>query len=161
MAKKQRKPVSQAPQIRVREENHKRTLYEMECISNPKEIGKIEVFLKKINRRARLDDGTFYRLFVSSTEAVNNGILHGNKSDPRKKVCISCSCNSDTITVRVKDEGNGFDPSTIPNPLDDQNLLKESGRGIFLIRSMMDKVNFQMTENGTIIEMVIDLKRLK
>ena len=67
----------------------------------------------------------------------------------------------DTITVRVKDEGNGFDPSVIPNPLDDQNLLKESGRGIFLIKSMMDKVDFQMTENGTIIEMVIDLKRLK
>ena len=161
MAKKQRKPVRDQLKISVSQQNHKRTLFEMECISNPKEIGKIEAFLKRINKRARLDDGTFYRLFVSSTEAVNNGILHGNKSDPKKKVCISCAVNSESITVRVKDEGKGFDPSVIPNPLDDQNLLKESGRGIFLIRSMMDKVNFSITDAGTVIEMVIDLKRLK
>lgn len=133
----------------------------MECISNPKEIGKVEAFLRRINRRARLDDGTFDRLFVASTEAVNNGIVHGNKSDPTKKVCISCAVNSETITVRVKDEGGGFDPTTLPNPLDEQNLMKESGRGIFLIKSMMDKVNFQMTEAGAIVEMVIDLTRLK
>ncbi len=141
--------------------NHGRTVYEMECISRPKEIGKIESFLKRINRTVHLDDGTFYRLFVSSTEAVNNGILHGNKSDPQKKVCVSCAVNTDSITVFVKDEGNGFDPAAVPNPLDDQNLLKESGRGIFLIRSMMDKVNFHVTPEGTTVEMVIDLKRLK
>jgi serine/threonine-protein kinase RsbW len=133
----------------------------MKCISNPKEIGRVEDFLKRINRTAQLDDGTFYRLFVSTTEAVNNGIIHGNKSDPKKKVCISCTLNSDTITVKVKDEGRGFDPGSVPNPLEDQNLLKESGRGIFLIRSMMDKVNFEITKEGTIIEMIIDLRRLK
>lgn len=142
-------------------QNAHRAIFEMECISNPKEIGKIESFLKRLNKTAKLDDGTFYRLFVSSTEAVNNGIIHGNKSDPSKKVCVSCAVNSEIITVRVKDEGKGFNPSDVPNPLDDQNLLKESGRGIFLIRSMMDKVEFHLTDSGTIVEMTIDLRRLR
>lgn len=160
MSLKGRKP-ARKPLIEVKRQNHERVVFEMKCISNPKEIGTVEEFLKRINKTARLDDGTFYRLFVSSTEAVNNGIIHGNKSDPAKKVCISCTLNTDSIVVRVKDEGEGFDPASVPNPLDDQNLLKESGRGIFLIRSMMDKVNYSITDEGTIIEMVIDLKRLK
>ena len=145
----------------ARAQGHSRMTFEMTCISQPKEIGKIESFLTRLNKKAKLDDGTFYRLFVSSTEAVNNGILHGNKSDPKKKVCLSCSVNTDTIVVQVKDQGKGFDPSNLPNPLDDQNLLKESGRGIFLIRSMVDKVNFVNTEEGTIVEMTIDLRRLR
>jgi len=160
MSHKRRTPTKKN-RVTVKRKNHERVVFDMECISNPKEIGKIEDFLKRVNRTAHLDDGTFYRLFVSSTEAVNNGIVHGNKSDPRKKVCVSCLVNSESITVRVKDEGGGFDPTSIPNPLDDQNLMKESGRGIFLIRSMMDKVNFAITNEGTIIEMVIDLRRLK
>jgi len=160
MSLKGRKPAKK-PRIEVKRQNHERVVFEMKCISNPREIGKVEDFLKRINRTARLDDGTFYRLFVSSTEAVNNGIVHGNKSDPSKTVCISCTVNHDAIIVRVKDQGTGFDPESVPNPLDDQNLMKESGRGIFLIRSMMDKVNYSITKEGTIIEMIIDLKRLK
>lgn len=160
MSHKGRSPVRKS-QITVKRRNHEPIAFDMECISNPKEIRKVEDFLKRVNRAARLDDGTFYRLFVSSTEAVNNGIIHGNKSDPKKKVCISCKVNSDSITVRVRDQGRGFDPVHLPNPLDEQNLMKESGRGIFLIKSMMDKVNFMITNEGTTIEMVIDLRRLK
>src|SRR3990172_1617968 len=160
MSLKGRRPPKKT-RIDVERQNHERVVFQMKCISKRKEIRRVEEFLKRINRTARLDDGTFYRLFVSSTEAVNNGIIHGNKSDPRKMVCISCTLNTDTIIVRVKDEGKGFDPASVPSPLEDQNLLKESGRGIFLIRSMMDRVNFKITESGTIIEMVIDLKRLK
>ncbi|MBI2618908.1 MAG: ATP-binding protein [Ignavibacteriales bacterium] len=141
--------------------DHQRIAYDIECVSSPKEIGRIEQFLRSVNRRANLDDGTFYRLYVSTTEAVNNGITHGNKSDPRKKVCVTCEVNADMLVVRVKDEGEGFDPSSVPNPLDEQNLLKETGRGIFLIKSMMDRVEYFMTEEGTTIEMVINLKRLK
>ena len=133
----------------------------MECISTPKEIRRVEQFLNRVNSTARLDDGTFHRLFVSTTEAINNAILHGNKSDPAKKVCITCALNKDSIAVQVTDEGTGFDPASVPNPLDEQNLMKESGRGIFLIRSMADRVNFSTTESGTTIEMLIDLKRFR
>lgn len=133
----------------------------MECVSNQKQVHKLEGFLRKVSKTVRLDDGTFYRLLVSSTEAVNNGIVHGNKSDPGKKVCVTCTVNSDSIIVKVTDEGKGFDPSIIPNPLDDNNLLKETGRGIFLIRSMMDTVDFEITPHGTAVVMVIDMRRLR
>lgn len=159
MAKKKRNSVV----ARVEEKNgdHPRTMFEMECISTPEEIRRVEQFLEAVNKKSRLDDGTFHRLFVSATEAVNNAILHGNKSDPAKKVCVRCLVNKDSIVVSVTDEGGGFDPSNIPNPLDEQNLLKESGRGVFLIRSMMDRVDFHPTDKGTTVEMAINLKRLR
>ncbi|MEX0601774.1 MAG: ATP-binding protein [Bacteroidota bacterium] len=135
--------------------------FAMECISDPKEIGKIESFLQKLNKSAKLDDGTFYRLLVASTEAVNNAIVHGNRSDRRKKVCLECVLTRDEVLVRVQDHGKGFDPSGVPNPLDENNLLKDSGRGIFLIRSMMDRVEYRITREGTTLEMVIDLRQLR
>jgi serine/threonine-protein kinase RsbW len=140
---------------------HRRTMFEMVCIRTPNEIGKVEDFFKEVNKVARLDDGTFYRLFVSATEAVNNAVVHGNKSDPHKKACVVCLLNADSVVVTVTDQGNGFDPANIPNPIDEQNLLKESGRGIFLIRSMMDRVEIKPSPTGTTVEMMINLKRLR
>jgi serine/threonine-protein kinase RsbW len=159
MAKKKRKPM--VAKVEQKNGDHPVTMYEMECISTPEEIKGVEQFLEAVNRKSRLDDGTFHRLFVSATEAVNNAILHGNKSDPEKKVCVRCLVNKDSIVVSVTDEGEGFDPSKIPNPLDEQNLLKESGRGVFLIRSMMDRVDIHPSEKGTTVEMAINLKRLR
>ncbi|HXG37480.1 MAG TPA: ATP-binding protein [Bacteroidota bacterium] len=136
--------------------------FEMKCISEPKEIAHVEEFLNKVNKTTKLDDGTFYRLLVASTEAVNNAILHGNKSDTRKYVCLVVLFRkNDSIVVRVKDEGKGFDPNHLPNPLDDKNLLKTSGRGVFLMRELMDEVNFSFGKDGSTVELVINLKRLK
>jgi len=135
--------------------------FHLECKSEPKEVRRIEPFLNKVNEVARLDDGTFYRLLVAGTEAVNNGILHGNKSDPRKLVRVLVILERDSLIVRVKDEGKGFRVDEIPDPLEEKNLLKTNGRGIFLMRSLMDKVVFHITEEGTIVELVIDLKLLR
>ncbi|HTY35694.1 MAG TPA: ATP-binding protein [Bacteroidota bacterium] len=134
--------------------------FTFECFADPKEIRKVEPFLQEINSAARLDDGTYYRLLVAGTEAVNNGILHGNKSDPRKKVSVVCTVNSDELVFRVHDQGRGFKPEDVPDPLEEKNLLKTSGRGIFLMRSLMDKVSFKVTKEGTEVELVIDLKHL-
>ncbi len=134
--------------------------FHLECKSDPQEVRKIEPFLKKVNEVANLDDGTFYRLLVAGTEAVNNGILHGNKSDPRKFVQIVVVLEKDCLILRVKDEGKGFKLDQIPDPLEEKNLLKTSGRGIFLMRSLMDKVIFHITDEGTIVELVVDLRLL-
>ncbi|HEY6952192.1 MAG TPA: ATP-binding protein [Bacteroidota bacterium] len=134
---------------------------EMTCKSNPKEIAKVEKFLARVNKKAHLDDGTTYRLLVATTEAVNNAILHGNKSDPRKLVRISCSLEHHILTMTVQDSGKGFDPSGLANPLAEENLLKESGRGIFLIRSLIDEVNFRIRKNGTSVIMKMDLSKLE
>lgn len=146
--------------IAPRKGSNRARRFEMSCRSNPKEIGKVEEFLRKVNQSLRLDDGTFYRLLIATTEAVNNAIIHGNKLNPKKNVKINCICNTDTVKVFVKDSGGGFDSNAIPSPIDEENLLKESGRGIFLIRSMMDTVRFSVNKEGTTVEMIVDLSRL-
>jgi serine/threonine-protein kinase RsbW len=120
----------------------------------------VEPFLQEISRVAKLDDGTFYRLLVAGTEAVNNGILHGNKGDKKKHVHVVCILSKDSLVFRVKDEGRGFRPEEVPDPLEEKNLLKTSGRGIFLMRSLMDKVSYKITKEGSEVELVIDLKHL-
>lgn len=138
----------------------KRLKFELKCVSDQHEVGKVESFLQRVNKRLHLDDGTMYRLLVAGTEAVNNAIVHGNKSDPQKCVAMAVIWTPETLTMRVKDCGIGFDPSTLPNPLADENLLKDSGRGIFLIRQMMDEVTFTSMKKGWMIEMKVNLKRL-
>ncbi len=133
----------------------------MECPSDPKHIGDVEHFLKRMNESTRLDDGTFYRVLVASTEAVNNAILHGNKSNPGKKVIVICLVTEDAVRVQVRDEGDGFDARRLPDPLDERNLLKEHGRGVFLMNSMTDRVKFRKLKRGMVVEMLIDLKRLR
>lgn len=138
----------------------RRKTFTLELPADPKEIRKVEPFLQQISDVARLDDGTFYRLQVAGTEAVNNGILHGNKSNPKKMVYITCILDEDELVFLVRDQGKGFRPEDVPNPLEEKNLLKTNGRGIFLMRSLMDKVSFNVTRDGTEVELVIDLKPL-
>ena len=133
-------------------------VFYFDCKSDQKEIRRIEPFLLKMNEVARLDDGAFYRLLVAGTEAINNGILHGNKGNKKKSVHVTCIIGKDSLVFRVKDEGRGFNPEEVPDPLEEKNLLKTSGRGIFLMRSLMDKVAYRMTPEGTEVELVIDLK---
>jgi serine/threonine-protein kinase RsbW len=133
----------------------------MKCISDPKEISKIEGFLEDVNAVAKLDDGSFYRLVVGTTEAVNNAIAHGNGFDPDKKVCVTCDIVDSSVFVYVKDEGQGFNPDSLPNPTDKDNLMSPTGRGIFLMRSLMDEVRFHFTQEGTVVEMILDFSKLR
>jgi len=131
--------------------------FEMICTSNPKEISRIEAFLRQVSTQLHFDDGTMYRLLVSCTEAVNNAIVHGNKSDPKKKVVIRCTEEEDTLTVCVSDEGTGFDPENLQDPREEKNLMKENGRGVFLMRSLMDKVKYKRSKSGMVVEMKVNL----
>ncbi len=133
----------------------------IELPSSPREIVKVESFLLEANAKLRLDDGTMYRLLVAVTEAVNNAIIHGNGSDPSKMVIICITATPQMVSVTVQDHGPGFDSANLPNPLDQENLLKDHGRGVFLIRSLMDKVEFSRTEKGSAITMVVDLNLLR
>jgi serine/threonine-protein kinase RsbW len=138
---------------------YRRTVFEMACQSNPKEIGCIEFFLQQISNKLNLDDGTMYRLLVSCTEAVNNAMIHGNKSDPNKKVTIRCVVEKQFLTIRVKDEGKGFDPGSLQDPREEKNLLKENGRGVFLIRSLMDSITVKRLKSGSVVEMKVKLHK--
>ncbi len=138
-----------------------RCRFELILASAPHEIQKVEKFLSKANASIGLDDGTMYRILVAATEAANNAILHGNQSDPSKEVKICIQATKRLLTIRVDDEGPGFDPSKLPNPLEEANLLKEHGRGVFLIRSLMDDVKFVQLAKGSAIIMKVRLDRLR
>lgn len=137
----------------------KRTVFRMTLQSNPKLIRKVEPFLKKINHTARLDEIQMHKMMVSLTEAVNNAIIHGNKSNPEKKVRVRCEILSGWLVVFVQDEGDGFAPEKVRNPLRKQNLMRESGRGVFLMRTLMDKVQFQIGPSGAQVSLWLDLHK--
>ncbi len=133
--------------------------FEMECKSSPKEIGCIEIFLQKINRaRLHIDDGSMHRLLVACTEAVNNAIIHGNHSDPNKRVLIRVLVGKKIVTIKVKDEGEGFNLRNLTDPRAEDNLLKESGRGVFLMRTMMDEVKFRKLKSGYVVQMKLKIQ---
>lgn len=134
-------------------------IYRLKLRSNPKFISKVENFLRRINRSLHLDEIQFNKLLVSTSEAVNNGIIHGNLGDPDKKVSITCEVNATAVVVRVKDEGKGFEPEEVPDPLRKENLLRESGRGIFLMRTLMDHVDYFITPKGVEVIMRLNFKR--
>jgi serine/threonine-protein kinase RsbW len=129
--------------------------FRMNMRSNPRLIHRVEKFLQKVNKKAHLDEIQFNKVLVSLTEAVNNAILHGNKSDSRKKVYLTCELSKERMILRVRDSGAGFEPHKIANPLDESNLMRESGRGIFLMRTLMDKVQYRFSEHGSEVEMVL------
>lgn len=120
---------------------------------------KIESALKNFSHEQKLTDDEQYRVLVATTEAVHNAIVHGNKMDIRKQVLLTCFSNKNSITIRVRDYGSGFDPDALPDPTLKENLFKEHGRGVYLIRALMDEVRFKKLKEGIVIEMVLRKKR--
>jgi len=127
----------------------------MSMSSNPKLIHRVERFLQRVNSQAHLDEIQFHKVLVSTTEAVNNAIFHGNKSDRRKKVYLTCELSTERLILTVKDSGKGFNPERINNPLNEANLLRESGRGVFLMRTLMDRVEFRFSKKGTEVRLTL------
>jgi len=137
----------------------KHIVFRMTLQSNPKHIRKVEPFLKKINHTVHLDEIQMHKMMVSLTEAVNNAIIHGNKSNPERKVHVRCEVMPGWLVVFVEDEGKGFLPERVRNPLRKQNLMRNSGRGVFLMRTLMDKVQFEISPAGAQVSLWLDLNK--
>lgn len=97
-------------------------------------------------------------LAIAVTEAVGNAIVHGNKKNPDKTVTVVFKLDPDQVEVAVSDQGGGFDPRQIDDPLDPANLFKENGRGIFILKALMDDVRFEFSPKGTTIRMVMKVR---
>jgi serine/threonine-protein kinase RsbW len=85
---------------------------------------------------------------VAIRESVTNAVRHGNKLDATKRVIIRFEVGEGEFSVSVEDEGQGFDPNQIPDPLAEENLLRASGRGIFFMKNFMDEVTYNFEPNG-------------
>lgn len=137
----------------------KQTVFRLTLRSNPRSIGRVENLLKKVQRSTHLNDIQFHKLMVSLTEAVNNAIIHGNRSDETKRVTVRCELQTGWLVSIVCDEGSGFKPEKVRNPLSKKNLLRASGRGIFLMRTLMDKVEYEIGKDGSRVELWLDLNK--
>jgi serine/threonine-protein kinase RsbW len=87
-------------------------------------------------------------------EAAVNAVLHGNEYDPARKIAVGFENTGKALVITIADEGKGFSPETVPDPLAQENLLRGTGRGIFLIRSLMDEVHFRQLHPGTELTLV-------
>lgn len=116
--------------------------------SDQSELTKVENLSNRISKKVSLSEGKSDNLAIVLTELVNNAILHGNKNQSQKKVTITVSYFNSYVKVSVKDQGNGFDPSGLKDPRDPENIWKDSGRGIFLVKKLVDSVEFYPTEEG-------------
>ena len=90
---------------------------------------------------------------VGLTEALSNAMLYGNGSDPQKRVRVEVDIKVEEVAVRVTDQGSGFDPTTVPDPTLPDNISKTGGRGIFLMRALMDEVRFN--DQGNSVTLVL------
>jgi serine/threonine-protein kinase RsbW len=111
----------------------------------------VQVVSDYLGRSVGLDDDDRHWVGVAVRESVINAIKHGNRNDASKHVHVDFETSANgvpQISIRVRDEGEGFDPTEIADPLAPENLLKASGRGIFLIRNFMDHVLVQRAPEG-------------
>jgi len=87
-------------------------------------------------------------------ESVTNAMVHGNQEDESKSVEVVFNCHDNELEIEVRDQGEGFDPANVPDPTNAENLLKTSGRGIFLMRTFMDEIEWRnRPEGGTAVRM--------
>ena len=112
-------------------------------------VNTAEEAAEKMAAKAGFSEEDIHRISMAVREAAVNAVLHGNAYDPNKKMTVSCENTGESLVIKVADQGAGLDPEEIPDPLAPENLLKQSGRGIFLMRAFMDEVQIRKLEPGT------------
>jgi serine/threonine-protein kinase RsbW len=133
-----------------------RVSYRME--STLESVNKAEEMADRISAQAGFDEDTRSGISMAVREGMINAVLHGNAYDPAKRVNLTMEQSGQQLIFTITDEGKGFVPDEVPDPLAPENLLKESGRGIFLMRAFMDEVRFRKLDPGTEITLI---KRLQ
>lgn len=123
----------------------------IEIPSLAENIRMIESFIDNAKERYQLDDDIYGNIMIAVTEAVNNAIKHGNRSDSTKNVSLTLSFEEGLIKFKVEDEGTGFDHQNLPDPTSPENIEKPGGRGIFLMKHLSDEVEFD--DNGRVVEL--------
>lgn len=122
--------------------------YSLTLPSDRSSIAAVEPFVASIESVRMLDDQRYYNMLVALTEAVNNAIIHGNGADPLKMVELQVRTSATEVIFLVKDSGSGFNQEDVPDPRQPDLLLRDGGRGVFLIKHLADVVEFFPTTSG-------------
>ena len=117
-------------------------------------IDLVQIVMETSLRQLDFDEQTSHRIGLSVREAVANAIKHGNRLDPDKRVSIELDVSKDELMIKISDEGEGFDPGKLPDPLSKENLLRPNGRGILFMTSFMDEIDYSFVNNkGMVVTM--------
>lgn len=120
--------------------------WKLELETNLDQLDQVEELVNSISKLADLSEDQYDALMLTASEAVTNAMKHGNKMDASKKVVVTATVDENAVQISVEDEGEGFDPEALPDPLDPANLLKASGRGVFLMKTYCNEVSY--AKNG-------------
>lgn len=130
----------------------------LEIDSDPNNLITVEEFVNYFTIELKVKQEKIPGLLLSVTEATTNAIIHANKSNINKKVKIFVNVEENNkLVIRVKDEGVGFDPSEVPDPTAPENLLKDSGRGLYLMKYYLDDLQYKVTPEGTETILILNL----
>lgn len=111
-------------------------------------LAEVDRFIEAKLTKAGIEDSIMTDMAIAVSELVNNAITHGNNSNPDKRVDIRYSLSSSKLVISVADQGSGFRKEDIANPIDDNNLLREVGRGIFIVENFVDDIEITKFDSG-------------
>ena len=118
------------------------TTYQISIPSSYEHLGEVEKLIEDVCETFNVSEDYYGNILVAVTEAVNNSIQHGNKSDPSKSIRVNLEVTGKELSFKITDEGEGFDHNKIPDPTDPENIEKINGRGVFLMKNLSDRVEF-------------------
>ncbi len=130
--------------------------YQIRIFSQPENISIIEDEINLFLQRSAIGKELFGRIYLSTIEAVQNAVIHGNKKDPAKEIIITFEKTDTQIILTIKDMGLGFDTQILPDATSSENIDKPNGRGLFIISNFCDKLDFN--EIGNEIQITFNLR---
>jgi serine/threonine-protein kinase RsbW len=122
--------------------------------STMESVSEVEEAADQLATEAGLDEDQRFHIGMAVREAAINAVLHGNEYDPARQIDVSMENTGKDLVIVIADQGHGFIPENVPDPLAAENILRGTGRGIFLIRSLMDEVHFRQLHPGTELTLI-------
>lgn len=119
-------------------------------------LRKVEKLIDDLSTEFSISSDVYGNILIATLEAANNAILHGNKLDEKKSINIVCKIVENNLSIKIDDEGGGFDYKNVPDPTAPENIENVNGRGIFLMEKLSDKIEF--TRNGATVLLEFNLK---
>ncbi len=110
--------------------------------SDYQSMSTVEKLIDKVCNNVGVNEDSYGNVLIAVTEAVNNAIQHGNNANASLQIDVAVLDSANSVCFSIKDQGSGFDFNNLPDPTSPENILKENGRGIFLMNNLADKVEF-------------------